>query len=144
MSRHSGITSRSSRKTGGGFGLLVILWANLVVTPCAMALEAEHDCPRDPATEEQSQAGHHGHVAAEAEQPCAELVGECCDKATIMVDSRSTRQQSDDGSGVVAMPADDYETLIDYTGVCFVSPVRPPDPPGRRTSLHVLHCVFLD
>jgi len=145
MDGYSASARRSGRKTGGGFGSLVVLWLNLAVAPCAMALEAGHDCDHcPPAAAEREHAGHHGHTAAPAGKPCAEIAAQCCDAATFTVESRYARQLSDDGPGVIAVPADGYESLIDLAGVYFVTPAPPPDPPGARTPLHVLNCVFLD
>jgi hypothetical protein len=124
------------------FGVLVIFWLNLVVTPCAMALDAGRDCPHPPAATAQS-AGHHGHhVADAATHDCTTLQSDCCDSPAANLDARSGKFKYTPDSPAMAYS----ETAL------FSNPARPvlkiasfrPEPIGASPPLHKLYCVYLD
>lgn len=58
------IRRRQASWTPGVLGLFVVMWLNLALAPCAMALgdDHEHGCPRCPPSHATEQGdGHHGH-----------------------------------------------------------------------------------
>ncbi len=74
---------------------LVVLWLNMVLQPCAMGADAEHDCPHCPPAHHEQSAGHHGHGAREQAAPCATFEAQCSDIGDISLESRNGGQASD-------------------------------------------------
>ncbi len=122
--------------------MLVVMWLNLVVTPCAMALDSDdHDCPHCPPAEEHGMAGHHGH--GEVERSCATMQSDCCDLAEATVETRTEKSASKNSPDLVQVVAPAYVDLL-LQNDRIVAAADPPDPPGVSPRLHVLNCVYLD
>lgn len=120
-----------------------LLWLNVAMLPCAMAMEAEHACPDCPPDHEQPMASHHGHGDARAELGCVIEQPDCCELDDVSVDDRKSQSDKNDSDdpGVSIGPRlgaarADKGVLLHTTG--------PPDPGGTATRLHALHCVYLD
>ena len=80
-----------------GFGLLAIAWLNLALTPCALAIGGEHDCPHSPPAGHHEMAGHSEHMAEHmAEHPCASMQDACCEIPDASVDMRAGTVKFDD------------------------------------------------
>jgi hypothetical protein len=149
-------TSRKERRsfaaTRRGLGLLLV-WLNLVVTPCAMAIEVEHSCPHCPPAHMQAMGGHEGHAtkghqghAEASEAPsCSAVQSDCCDMAAASVDSRGGKPGEDHPSHGSLAPPPAYTGLLDdvrhYRATL---DAHPPEPPGASPPLRVLFCVYLD
>ena len=149
-------TSRKERRsfaaTRRGLGLLLV-WLNLVVTPCAMAIEVEHSCPHCLPEQMQAMGGHEGHATeghrghAEAvEAPsCSAVQSDCCDRAAASVDSRGGKPGEDNPSDGSLVPPPAYTGLLDDVRQLRVTPgAQPPEPPGNSPPPRVLFCVYLD
>lgn len=139
---------RSSTAARRGLGVLVLLWLNLVLTPCAMALGAEHACDHLPAKgmeSMQEMAGHHEHGVEHQAPPCDSVQAECCDIVDITVDTRkdSKSLQAQADSGAMSL-ASGYTALQDVRSARFVVAADPPDPPHAHVPHHVIFCVYLD
>ncbi len=65
------------------------MWLNLALQPCAMALEADHDCPHCPPAHEHEMMAHHGHGEAKAESPCASMQAQCGELDDVSFDGRT-------------------------------------------------------
>jgi len=124
------------------FGVFVFCWLNLVVTPCAMAMDVTQGCPHAPAAVEKS-AGHHGHHAAEAtKHDCKALQSDCCSSPAANLDQRGGKFKYTPES-----PA-----IIHSESPLLSSPARAvqeiatfrPEPIGASPPLHKLYCVYLD
>jgi hypothetical protein len=152
-------TFATSMRTSGsaarrGLGVLVVVWLNLAITPCAMAFGAEHACDHMPTAGAHDMPGHHDHDAdhqaanchgTNNKAPsCDSLQAACCDLADVTFDARSDDKSLQKPSGNVALTASGYEALHVFqpatAGVAF----DPPDPPPERAARHALFCVYLD
>ena len=130
-------TSTAKRR---GFGLLAIAWLNLALTPCALAIGAEHDCPHSPP------AGHHemaGHDEHRVEHPCASMQDECCKIPDASVGTRAAKVKVDDSPEVVVITAPVASELADQPPTHHLPSADPPDPPDKLRALHKLFCVYL-
>ena len=132
-----------------GLGVLVLVWLNLALTPCAMALGADHACDHMPAAGAHDMSGHHDHGAdhndAIGKAPsCDSLQAACCDLADVTVDARGDGKSPQKPSGNVALAASGYEALHVFQPATVGVAVDPPDPPPERAARHALFCVYLD
>lgn len=125
------------------FGVFVICWLNLIVAPCAMALDVEQGCPHAPAVIEQG-AGHHGHHATStaAAHDCKTLQSDCCDSPAANLDTRGTKFKSTPDN-----PAIVYSELPGLQHAA--RPVQDiaayrVDSVGTSPPLHKLYCVYLN
>ena len=121
------------------FGVFVLCWLNLAITPCAMAFEVADDCSHCPPAAEQEMA-HHGHDAA-FKADCTSMQSDCYDLETAALDTRGGKFESPD------------DTLAIATSITWPSPravittrheIQPPDPGKHSPRLHKLFCVYLD
>ena len=137
-----------------GLGVLVLVWLNLALTPCAMALGADHACDHMPAAGVHDMSGHHDHgadhgganhhAASNKAPSCDSLQAECCDLADVTVDARGDGKSLQKPSGNVALAATGYEALHVFQPAIVGVAVDPPDPPPERAARHALFCVYLD
>ena len=132
-----------------GLGVLVLVWLNLALTPCAMALGADHACDHMPAAGAHDMPGHHEHGAdhhvADHEAPsCDSLQANCCDLADVTVDVRNDRKTLQESSDAVPLAASGYEVLHVFHPATVGDAVDPPGPPPERAARHALFCVYLD
>ena len=123
------------------FGVLVLCWLNLVITPCAMAVQVEQACPHQPAAVEQA-SGHHGHHDSGASHDCVTATSDCCDIVDASVDTRggNFKNTGDD----LAVSATSLPWLEDYPLTAWTVVSHPPDPVSYSPPLHKLYCVYLD
>ena len=126
-----------------GLGLALV-WLNLVVTPCAFALEADHGCPHMPPAEMAAMSGHHDHGAMHQAPACSSLQSECCDVATASVDSRLGKLESGGAEAIAAVPFDTLGLVDQQAGGSERIAPRPPDVDDHSPPRHVLFCVYLD
>jgi hypothetical protein len=131
-----------------GFGLLAIAWLNLVLTPCALAIGGEHDCPHGPSSGHQEMAGHGEHMAEHmaehlAEHPCASMQDACCEVPDASVDMRAGTVKFGDSPEVVGITAPVASELAGQPRAHILPTADPPDPPDELRALHKLFCVYL-
>jgi len=126
------------------FGVLVVMWLNMAILPCAAASVSDHTCPHCPPAEQAELAAHHGQHKASTEPPCASMQSQCCDLDEVNVDARSgklkVKDAFDDTLAPVAMPL----AVLPVVDHAIVDDVHPPDPGGSSTPLYILYCVYLD
>ena len=139
------VNSTAYRRSLGqrALGLFAAVWLNLALAPCAMAVEADHDCPHCPPAHEHEMAGHHGHGAGQVKAPCASLDSACGELDDVSLDGRSGQLKLDNP---VDLPAAAPLMVDDWGGVAemVIHPsTGPPDWPGGAPPLHVLNCVYL-
>ena len=125
---------------GRGFGLLAIAWLNLVLTPCALAIGGEHDCPHSPPAGHHEMAGHAEHMA---EHPCASMQDACCEIPNASVDMRAGTVKFKDSPEVAVITAPAASELAGQAPAHYVPTADPPDPPDKLRALHKLFCVYL-
>ena len=138
MNHRTTAMTRLATKTRGVWALLVAVWLNLAVLPCAMAFEtADHDCPHCPPVEEH--AGHHGHHQAKAEASCDD--SPCCDAGEATLETRNGKTKQSADVVIAGLPA-----IPELPSRASRHPANadPPDPPGAFPPRHVLFCVYLD
>ena len=123
-----------------GFGLLAIAWLNLALTPCALAIGAEHDCPHNPPAGHHDMAGHGEHMA---EHPCESMQDACCEIPDASVDMRAGTVKFDDSTDVVVITAPVADGLAGQLPAHHLPTADPPDPPDEFQALHKLFCVYL-
>lgn len=135
-----------------GFGLLAIAWLNLALTPCALAIGGEHDCPHSPPAVQHEMAGHGEHMAGHmtghmaehaAEHPCASMQDACCEIPDASVQMRAGTIKFDDSPEVVVITAPVASELAGQPPAHHLPTADPPDPPDELRALHKLFCVYL-
>ena len=128
-----------------GLGVLVLLWVNLVVTPCAVALGGEHTCMHAPPAELHSTTGHeHEHMHQHEAPPCDVAVRECCEVADAIADPRVQDLKPKNAVDAELAGAPPYVELQPPLAAGVTAVADPPDPPFDSAPRHVLFCVFLD
>ena len=134
-------TRAAARRT---FGVLVVMWLNMVILPCAAASVSDHTCPHCPPAEQAQLAAHHGQHKASTEPTCASMQSPCCDVDEVNVEARNgklkVKDVFDDTFAPVATPLA-VSAVADQT---IVDDAHPPDPGGSSTPLYILYCVYLD
>lgn len=133
----------NTRLTSRVLAVVVALWLNLAVGPCAMAFSADTDCPHCPPPQEDSMAAHHGGHGDEAEPGCDSLPTDCGDIDDFSLDGRSSLGKLKDTTDSVAIvPATLPEVTFDPVAY-FATAADPPGPTAALRPLHLLNCVFL-
>ena len=126
------------------FGVLVVIWLNMAILPCAAASLVEHACPHCPPVEHAEMAAHHGQHQANTELTCASMQSQCCDLDEANVDVRSGKLKVkyvfDDTAMIVAAPL----TVSPVAERALVHDIHPQNPRGSSTPLYILYCVYLD
>lgn len=126
-------------------GLIAVLWLNMAVLPCAMALEGGGDCPHcPPPAVEHEMAAHHGHGANNATPACATMQSECGDLDKVSIDARSGKLDVKPTPELVIISAPVITQLPSLTPGHINDVSDPPDISGSSPPLHVLYCVYLD
>lgn len=139
-------TTRQSnaRLTSHVLAVVVALWLNLAVGPCAMAFSVDSDCPHCPPSQEDPMAAHHGGHGDEAEPGCDTAPTDCGDIDDFSVDGRSSLGKLKDKTGIVAiLPAVLPELTFDPVA-CSTTAADPPGPTAAPPPIHLLNCVFLN
>lgn len=107
------------------YAVLLAVFLNLAVLPCAMALEEiekRHDCCPPELNLEPA---------------------ECCDIDDLSLDSRGGKLNLDDSTDVDVFAAGAGRESIDLAPIRHLASVDPPDPPPDAQTLHKLFCVYL-
>ena len=124
--------------------VVVALWLNLAVQPCAMAFEDDGDCPHCPPAQDMQMAGHHGHQDDSANPGCETAQSDCGEIEDFSLDGRNHLSKLKDKAELVAIVASPVPiAALDPIGFSTTAA----DPPGllaSPTRLHLLNCVFLD
>lgn len=143
MSRHTQRTSRTRAWGYPALGLFAAVWLNLALQPCAMALEADHDCPHCPPAHEHEMAAHHNHGEAKAEAPCASMQSQCGELDDASLDGRTGQLKVKDAFELpLAIVHDPAAPAIAAAKRCHQS-TGPPPHAGSSPPRHVLFCVYL-
>lgn len=129
--------------TRRGLGMLAIVWLNLALTPCAMAFEAEHECPHGPPAGHHEMAGHEGHGEQMAEHTCASMQDACCEIADASVNMRGGAIELDDSPDLEFLTGYPPCELSGQALARHLATADPPDPPDDFRTLHKLFCVYL-
>ena len=141
-------TARTTNKRGFAqsrwLGVLVAVWLNLAVQPCAMALGQDDGCPHCPPVDHESMDGHRGHHAEEADAGCDSLLSDCGESDDFSLDGRfffsKAKDTVDDIQADIVAPAAAGLSCTGFT----TTAADPPAPVGSSPPLHLLNCVFLD
>jgi hypothetical protein len=126
-------------------GLFVVLWLNVAVQPCAIAMVEgdDHDCPHCPPAHTE----HHDRSAIDAEtMPCASGAADCGVADDLNHDGRPVQLKLKDAptDTPAAMPVLGDALIVARTGETMtLYPSRSP-PPGASCALNILYCVYLD
>lgn len=133
-------------------GLLAVLWLNMILLPCAMAIPGNDDCPHCPPAENHDMMSHQGrgtiahheHGQRPDTPPCATVQPDCCDDLVGNVDIRGGKEADKPAAQFVLMvprvPSAEAEAAAEHHCAASDPPrvsVSPPPP-------HVLFCVYLD
>ncbi len=127
----------------GVTALVSLIWLNLAMLPCAMALQQEEICPDCPTGHEQQMSSHHDHDESNSAPSCSTEDTDCCDFGEFTVDDRG--QKSGKNSGEQFALTSKFETakLVRHV-VSTVFPTGPPDPIPEAQGLHAIYCIYLD
>lgn len=139
---------RQAPWTQRAFGVFVVMWLNLALQPCAMALGGgpDQDCPNCPPAHSQ----HNGHEMAsmgmaEHDMPCAGSSADCGILDYLNHDGRiaqlKVKDASDDSPPAVHSFA---ELAVDVkpSRRTYHRPIQT-HPPGPPKALNKLYCVYL-
>jgi hypothetical protein len=125
-------------------GVLVAVWLNLAVQPCAMALGLDDGCPHCPPMDHEAMDAHHGHHAEEADAGCDSPLSDCGESDDFSIDGRfffsKSKDTVDDSEAIVVAPAAAQPGTVGFT----TTAADPPRPVGAPPPLYLLNCVFLD
>lgn len=132
--------------------MFVVIWLNLVLQPCAMALggESDHKCPRCPPKQEHNDhAMRHGqmpgHDMAHNEMPCATDATDCSLFDELNYDGRIAKLEVNDAPTDCPIAIDTWgvsdANLIPAQYRGWYSSRSPPR--GKTPPLNVLYCVYL-
>jgi len=114
---------RDGRVTRKGLAVLFTFWLNLVLIPCAMAIEIAED----------------GHDCC---PPSVELQQiDCCELDSATADKRGGKLEKYDDLLIVST-VDSWPSL--YRENVSRNEIQPPDPADYSPPLHKLFCVYLD
>ena len=120
------------------FSVLLLVWFNLAMLPCAMAIEKESGCPACPVGHEQELVSHHSHGDGDALQP------DCCDLGQVNFDDRAQKFEKQDSDQLDFVVASQFDNLRPPTVRRNWNPSAPPDLVSGSPRLHALNCVYLD
>ena len=139
-------TTRQARSTVTSrvLAVVVALWLNLAVQPCAMAFGDDHDCPHCPPAQDMQMAGHHDHQTDNAGTDCETSQSDCGDIDDFSLDGRNTLGKLKAKPLPVAIVAPVSPTAVRNPIGFSTTAADPPDPVASTTPLHLLNCVFLD
>ena len=143
---HSGSTSRRSAATPAGRVLAVVLalWINLAVQPCAMAMGTDGDCPHCPPSAMHDMSMAHGHHDMDVEADCATFGSDCGDVDDFGIDSRGAQAKLKDKAEVpavsCALPPDPISGPAGFS----TTAADPPETAAAPPPTYLLNCVFLD
>lgn len=124
-------------------GLLMVLWLNMAVLPCAMAFESDTSCAHCPPAGEHDITSHHSHSEVQVEPTCATTQSQCCDLEQAGVDARGGKLDIKPASEVVFITAPVIATMPSRSSGHVRCASDPPDIYGSSPPLHVLYCVYL-
>lgn len=136
-------------------GIFVVVWLNLALQPCAMAMGGgdDHDCPHCPTSHTRQHDGHEmssdemkGHEMTGHDMPCAMGAADCSVLDTAYIDSRTGQFKLKDGPSdlpATLIPSAPWLANTSAERVTLVAPFAT-DSPGTSPPLNILYCVYLD
>ena len=150
MSFFSTIRERRSRRTRGALGVLIGLWLNFALLPCAMAFDTveDHQCPHCPPAHS-TEHGDHGmsaHASETDQMPCSTGASDCSLVDDFKHDGRNVQLKLKDIPGDVPLvlpPPLEQRWSAQAAAHVACGPGRSP-PPGHQIPLNILYCVYLD
>ena len=138
------IRQARSTVTSRVLAVVVALWLNLAVQPCAMAFGDDQDCPHCPPMQDMQMAGHHGHQTDNTGKDCETSQSDCGEIDDFSLDGRNSlsKLQAKPLPVAIVAPASPM-AIVDPIGFSTTA-ADPPRPLASSTPLHLLNCVFLD
>ncbi len=129
------------------FGAFVVVWLNLILQPCAMAIGSEPDCPNCPPSHTHFIDGHKMASSDTVKQamPCASGAVDCDILDDFNHDGRTAQlkvKDAPDELPIALLSATDLASGIKPVSQPDPSPVCL-DPPGPPPALTKLYCVYL-
>ena len=119
---------------------LSVLWLNVAMLPCAMAVEEQPGCPDCPPEHAEAMASHHGHGNSSS---CALEQPDCCELDQIGFDSQQQNPgKADSGDSPVEPLPLSAATALKTTGAQYAT--GPPGAGAGSLRRHVILCVYLD
>ena len=135
---------RTRAATRRCFGVLIVIWLNMAILPCAAASVSDHDCPNCPPAEQAELAAHHGQHKASTEATCVSMQAQCCDLDEVNVDARSGKLKVKDAFDDTFAPVATPLAVSPVADRAIADDARPPNPGGSSTPLYILYCVYRD
>jgi hypothetical protein len=124
--------------------VVLALWINLAVQPCAMAMGTDGDCPHCPPAVEHDMPMAHGHHDMDMDPDCATFGTDCGEIDDFGIDSRGAQAKIKDKAEFLAVPAalppDPVPGPLGFS----TAAVDPPEPAAAPPPKYLLNCVFLD
>ena len=125
-------------------GLVTVLWLNMALLPCAMALQSAAMCPHCPPAEDHEMASHHGHGGHSEEPSRVTVQSECCDYEEVKIDARVIKPESCSAPLLFLIASPANTDLLQAAATQSHCTKDPPGHGGASPPLHVLNCVYLD
>ena len=123
--------------------LASLIWLNMAIGPCAMALQQEAICPDCPPGHSQQMASHHGHDESDSAPSCNTAQTDCCDFGDFTVDDRGQKSGKNGGEQFALVPVLETVKLARHVRLT-VFVTGPPDPAPGTQRLHAIYCVYLN
>jgi hypothetical protein len=126
--------------------MLVVVWLNMALQPCAMAFGNEQDCPQCPPAHSREMPSQDSHDRALEDAPCYVGASQCAFSDDYNYDGRSVQIKVKDAPSdvpVAIAPAVVGLSLADTVSAS-LGPDDPSHRPGVPRSLNILYCVYLD
>lgn len=130
-------------------GMFVLVWLNLALQPCAMAMggDDDHDCPHCPVSHTQRHDGHEmsSDAMTDHDMPCATGAADCTAFDEVNVDARTGQLKLKDAPTDQPVAIARFEGFFADASPNHTRVVRQPEahPPDSSPALNVLYCVYL-
>ena len=124
-------------------GLFAIVWLNLVLQPCAMALQSDVDCLHCPPAQMVEHTGVHGEMNHDV--PCTDSMSDCAIAEDLNHDGRSGQFKLKDAPADTPIAIAPHELAVPFRQPADAA-LRPRYAllhAGARPPLYILNCVYL-
>ena len=140
------VSIRQQQQSWGhrALGLFVAVWLNLVLQPCAMALQSDdYDCSHCPPAQMAEHTGMHGSMGHNA--PCADGMSDCVTADDLNHDGRSGQFKLKDAPADTPIAIAPHELAVPFRqpADAALHPCFALLHAGAAPPLYILNCVYL-
>ena len=131
-------------------GVFVMVWLNVALQPCAMALDDAHEhgcqhCPQLQAEEGASHGSHEPTASRDSEPACDTSASPCAFLDDFNYDGRTAKLKVEDTQGEIpaCLVSSNAVFALQNNSEVLSGSIATSYAPGHRPPLNVLHCVYL-